>query len=240
MKGKFTSLLFVGPRLPKQGDYHPYDPSKRFWIKQNNGNLYWVGLEHFNSLLEKQKSWTRKSYERCVMERKAGNRKKSPGEQLRKSEWKKRNPESVRVEKRKYHAKYPAKRKLLHDKWKAKNRSKHLEWRKNFYKTNQNHRISELLRARIRVALKGIAKSKRTRDILGCSIEHFKSFLESKFLPGMSWENNTVTGWHIDHIRPCSSFDFSKQCDIEACFHYTNMQPMWASDNLKKSNKWIS
>jgi hypothetical protein len=56
----------------------------------------------------------------------------------------------------------------------------------------------------------------------------------------MSWDNWTKDGWHIDHIKPCSSFDLSKEYEQRACFHYTNMQPLWAVDNLRKGNKLVS
>lgn len=71
---------------------------------------------------------------------------------------------------------------------------------------------------------------------LGCSIQTFKTHLENKFLPGMSWENKGL--WHIDHIRPCASFDLSKEDELKKCFHYTNMQPLWAEDNLRKGSKY--
>ena len=57
------------------------------------------------------------------------------------------------------------------------------------------------------------------------------------FLPGMTWENHTRSGWHIDHIVPCAAFDLSDPAQQRACFHYTNLQPLWAKTNLKKSNK---
>ena len=56
----------------------------------------------------------------------------------------------------------------------------------------------------------------------------------------MSWDNWSIKGWHIDHIRPCSSFDLSDPTQQKECFHYTNLQPLWASENLKKNNKWVS
>jgi hypothetical protein len=55
----------------------------------------------------------------------------------------------------------------------------------------------------------------------------------------MNWQNHKRFGWHIDHIKPCSSFDLSKEEEQLACFHYTNLQPLWWHENLKKSNKII-
>lgn len=71
---------------------------------------------------------------------------------------------------------------------------------------------------------------------LGCSIEELKKHLESNFKTGMTWDNYGRKGWHIDHIRPLSKFDLSDpQQLIEAC-HYTNLQPLWWYENIRKSN----
>lgn len=56
----------------------------------------------------------------------------------------------------------------------------------------------------------------------------------------MTWENWSLNGWHIDHIRPVSSFDLSDHAQVKECFHYSNLQPLWAIDNLKKSDSWES
>ena len=69
-------------------------------------------------------------------------------------------------------------------------------------------------------------------------MEEFKLYLQSKFKPGMHWNNHGLYGWHIDHIRPCSSFNFLEESEQRACFHYTNLQPLWAKDNLEKNNKY--
>jgi hypothetical protein len=118
------------------------------------------------------------------------------------------------------------------------NRFKINQWRKNHkLKLKQlnrkiNDKISRNLRSRVRKALKGIDKSKNTIKLLGCSIEQLKQHLESQFQPGMSWNN--YGQWHIDHIRPCVSFDLNIKEEQQNCFHYINLQPLWAMDNLKK------
>jgi len=62
--------------------------------------------------------------------------------------------------------------------------------------------------------------------------------LETKFLEGMDWDNYGIYGWHIDHIKPCSLFNLENIEEQKKCFHYTNLQPLWAIDNLKKGNKY--
>jgi hypothetical protein len=97
------------------------------------------------------------------------------------------------------------------------------------------------LSGRIRIALKRhlIKKSTRTIDLIGCSIDFFEKYLESRFIEGMSFEALNSGKIHIDHIIPCSSFDLSDVAQQYKCFHYTNLQPLWAVDNLIKSNKTV-
>lgn len=99
--------------------------------------------------------------------------------------------------------------------------------------------IQSNLRRRMLRVLKGNWKSDITRELFGCSAEELKQHLEQQFQEGMTWDNYGVKGWHIDHIMPCDSFDFTKEADQRACFHYTNLQPLWAIDNIRKSNKII-
>ena len=103
------------------------------------------------------------------------------------------------------------------------------------YKKDINFRIVSNLRTRLTDALKKNIKSKRTLELLGCSVEFLKKHLESKFKDDMSWENHSFKGWHIDHILPCASFDLSNPEEQMKCFHWSNMQPLWARDNLKKN-----
>lgn len=94
--------------------------------------------------------------------------------------------------------------------------------------TNQRTRITGILKKH---------KTEKTLDLLGCSAQFLRTYLENKFLEGMTWENYGKHGWHVDHIIPCSSFDLTDPEQQIKCFHYTNLQPLWAVDNLKKSNR---
>ena len=111
------------------------------------------------------------------------------------------------------------------------------EKRKKWYDIPHN-KIVGSIRTRIRVVLKNKKKSAHSLDLIGCSAIKLKEYLESKFLPGMSWENYGFYGWHIDHIRPCSSFNMLDPEEQRKCFHYSNLQPLWANDNRSKSDKW--
>lgn len=100
------------------------------------------------------------------------------------------------------------------------------------------YKIKRALRSRLAKALQGVGiKSDRTLNLLGCDIETLKKHIELQFQEGMSWNNYGHDTWHIDHIVPCASFDLTKPEEQRKCFHYTNLQPIWAKDNLSKGAK---
>jgi hypothetical protein len=76
----------------------------------------------------------------------------------------------------------------------------------------------------------------RTHEYIGCSIAELREHLQKQFTARMSWDN--YGAWHIDHKRPCASFDLSKREEQLACFHFTNLQPLWAADNISKGDTW--
>ena len=125
--------------------------------------------------------------------------------------------------------------KLKKQEWIKNNRELINQKRRNKYKNNILYRLSINIRNRVNIYLKSnnIQKRNKTFDIVGCSTDCLKEHLESQFIDGMSWDNRGE--WHIDHIIPLSSAkteeEFYKLC------HYTNLQPLWSEDNLKKYNK---
>ena len=145
-----------------------------------------------------------------------------------------------------YTLKYPERRKLS-----AKNSYKkiktnpikwekrtiyHRNWIKNKRITDPNAKLLFYTRSRMYKVLKGLEKSAPTLKLLDVpNIEFLWQHLIKQFQPGMTKENYGL--WHLDHIIPCSSFDFSDLEQQKKCFHYTNLQPLWASDNLSKGSK---
>ena len=124
-----------------------------------------------------------------------------------------------------------------------KNRQDRIDWAKNYAKnrkkTDQEFKLKGTLRSRISTAIKKNPKAARTMTLIGCSISDLRKHLEMQFKPGMTWDNHSVHGWHIDHILPCKHFDLTDPEQQKVCFHYTNLQPMWAKDNLSKGDKII-
>jgi hypothetical protein len=104
------------------------------------------------------------------------------------------------------------------------------------YRKDIQKRLIKNLRKRIWDALKYNYKSITTMKLVGCSIEHLKSHLEKQFTSGMSWSN--YGKWHVDHIRPCVSFNMKQKSEQLKCFNYKNLQPLWALDNVIKSDKY--
>jgi hypothetical protein len=98
-------------------------------------------------------------------------------------------------------------------------------------------KLRGVLRARVRAAITrtGGDKSHKTMGLIGCSIERLRQHLEAKFTDGMTWDNHGE--WHIDHIKPCAAFDLTCERQQRECFNYTNLQPLWAVDNLTKGAK---
>jgi len=105
------------------------------------------------------------------------------------------------------------------------------------YKNDTNYRLALNLRSRLYAAIKNNQKTGSAVRDLGCSIEELKIHLESKFVEGMSWANHTTNGWHIDHIRPLIFFNLSNREELLKACHYSNLQPLWASDNVKKGGQ---
>lgn len=93
------------------------------------------------------------------------------------------------------------------------------------------------LRNRVKMAFARGNRSARFWDLTGCTIAELLEHIERQFTDGMSWENRGE--WHVDHIRPCASFDLTDPAQQRECFHFTNLQPLWAKDNFAKGSKYF-
>lgn len=111
------------------------------------------------------------------------------------------------------------------------------EYRKKRYAEDPQYRIAQTLRARLNGALKNKQKTGSAIKDLRCSVEFLMKHLESKFVDGMTWDN--YGEWEIDHIIPVSQFDLSNREELLKACNYTNLQPLWEKDNIRKSNGTI-
>lgn len=119
-------------------------------------------------------------------------------------------------------------------KWFQKNKEIIKEKNKIKYKEDINYRLIQIIRINILQSIQKTKKTKSSIKLLGCDIKFYKEYLESKFLPEMSWENHGVV-WEIDHIIPCSSFDLTIEQNQLICFNYKNTQPLFKTTQIAES-----
>jgi len=155
----------------------------------------------------------------------------------------KNNKTKIQENKKRYYKNNKDKIENFKTEYRKNNKGKILEahnkYRKERYSNNLNYKISCILRSRLRHALKsqGATKNIETLELIGCSIEEFKLHIKSLFKEGMTWDNHSFEGWHIDHIKPMASFNLSDTEELKECCNYTNLQPLWAFDNLSKGDR---
>jgi hypothetical protein len=167
---------------------------------------------------EYQKKYYKKNQEK-IKERTSQFREKRPDYMIA---WRENNKDKVYKQKRE---------------WFEKNRDKLNEQERQRRKKDHAYRIKKNLRRRINdVIKKPNKKHAPTFELLGCSLQEFLKHLEGQFVEGMNWSNYGNL-WHIDHILPCASFDLTDPEQQKKCFHYTNLQPLWAIDNIRKRDK---
>jgi hypothetical protein len=150
-----------------------------------------------------------------------------------------KNSEKLKKQKKEYREKNKEKVFFLKQKYYLNNKEKinryKRDWENNKRKNDVLFKLKQLIRHRIYVFLKtkNITKNNKTFNIVGCEPSVLKEHLEKKFVLGMSWSN--YGEWHIDHIIPLSSG--KSEDEIYKLCHYTNLQPLWGEDNMKKGNK---
>lgn len=234
-------------------------------MEKNNYHKEWY-IKNKESVLKKSKNWyaknknkrkaTFKSWYERNKERSKNNSKRWHAEnKVRKSEtskiWYQRNKKNHSAKMKIWRDNNKERIKQLVKNWYENNKERVSKRAKIWYKNNKDRiaanirhkrkvnptfRLTANLRRRTLLALKGKNKSASTMVLLGIpNIEFLWVYLEKLFKPGMTRENHGK--WHVDHIKPCSSFDLTKPSEQRECFHYTNLQPLWASENLSKGNR---
>jgi len=201
-----------------------------------NGKEYY--LKNKDKILEQQKKYKLKNKEKLIEYRREYYLKNKEKRNEYKKEYCLKNKEKISESKKKYYLEN--KDKILEQikEYQLKNKEKISEskkkYEKNRRKTDIGFRILSNLRRRLNHALKGNDKTNSTMKLLGCSISDFKKHIESLFKPWMAWGN--YGKWNIDHIIPCAAFDLSIPEQQQKCFHYSNLQPLDAIENIKKGS----
>jgi hypothetical protein len=155
------------------------------------------------------------------------NEKTKKIRQIQKKQYREKNKEVLLDKKKKYYTDNKEKIKKYKKKWETDKR-----------KNDTLFKLKQILRHRVYIFLKRkkLSKKNKTLDMVGCTPEFLKEYLENKFQPNMSWEN--YGDWHIDHIIPLN--ESQNENDLYKLCHYTNLQPLWAKDNLSKGCKILS
>ena len=155
--------------------------------------------------------------------------------------WAKANPKKRKQAANAYAARWRTTE--AYDEWISNRKTPEGRKKRNGYALKKRHscpqtRLKCTLRSRVYSAVKmqNAVKAAKTAELTGIHIQGLMKHLESQFSSGMDWGN--MGQWHIDHIRPCASFDLTDEAQQRECFHYTNLQPLWAEDNFSKSDNW--
>lgn len=188
-----------------------------FWHYHPNGSEYWVDKTQYEAMQLRRTNRAKKYH--------LANRIKISE---RKKLWKKLNRDKI-LERQKIYRLKNRKRLTAQDTANKRNRRQ----------TEPILRLTDALRGRLRHAFKAqsVEKCQSTFKLTGCSKEELRKHLLSQLRDGMTFENYGRV-WHIDHIRPCASFDLSDPSQAVACFHYSNLQPLFARENLIKSDNY--
>lgn len=190
------------------------------------------------------REWTQKKsdqHRRNVRTWRANNYERAKAAGLK---WRDKNREKLRYRARKAYHENAEKKREARRRYGASpaGRAKIRAYEARRRQTDVNYRLAKVLRERLREALNGGLKNGSAVKLLGCSLAEARSYIETRFEPGMSWLNwgistKGVRRWHVDHKTPLSAFDLGDPEQIAAACHFTNLQPLWGDDNQRKGGK---
>lgn len=178
--------------------------------------------------------------QRVVLSPEEYHRKRYADPEIRKkikesnAKWASANPEKVKAKSARAYERNKERIRMLARESRRANREERLAR----YRNDPHYRMTILMRTRIGKLIKRGDKAARTTELLGCDRDEFIAHIEKSFKPGMTWDNWSTHGWHVDHIRPLISFDLNDPEQQKAAFHYTNLQPLWAVENILKGGKY--
>lgn len=152
--------------------------------------------------------------------------------------WRAKNPEKVKAIAKRFRSRHAVQIKAEKAAYSKATAVRREVKRKQRMLTDPQFRLATSLRSRTCIAIRrGYGKkSKSTAELLGCSLAEFRVYFESLFTSEMSWSLFLAGGIHIDHKVPCRNFDLRDPAQQKLCFHWSNLQPLLAADNLSKSD----
>jgi len=176
-------------------------------------------------------------------------------EKQRHKKYRDANKDKIKKQSKKYYVEHLEERKIYnkidwaenkeyYQQYREENREQIREYKRSYCKERRKNDIAFKilcnLRGRLSHAIKDRKKSASTKKLIGCSIKDLKQHLQSQFRKDMNWDNygykKGVRCWEIDHIIPCASFDLINKSEQQKCFHYSNLQPLWAKENKEKGS----
>jgi hypothetical protein len=153
-------------------------------------------------------------------------------------DWAINNPDKVKQYRKNTYALHKDEMLKRNKEYRLKNGKTYNQTRWERIKSDPSKRAMHNLRGRFHSLLRNTKKVDSSNALIGCSLNELKLHLETQFIDDMSWDNYGQDGWHIDHIRPIDSYDLTIESQQRECFHYSNLQPLWANDNYSKGSKY--
>lgn len=200
----------------------------KIWRENNKGKLNTYNKEYYKQNKEKAK-FNKQRHREENKEYYSEYNKKHYQE----------NKDKYKESAKKYYEQNKEKQKEYGKEHYQENKEHYAEYYKEKYNSDPDFKLAKIIRSfcfRVTNAVKE-DKELRSLEYLGCSLAEFKAHIESQWQEGMTWENHSKDGWHIDHIKPLDWF-IKNSDDPWQANHYLNLQPLWAEENLSKSNKF--
>ncbi len=200
------------------------------YYEENNKYYKDYYKENVQQIKNYKRSYYKENADQIKTDRKEYYQENIESVKKRNKKYYQENIEQVKEKRKKYYQKN-----IDYFKRYSKDNAKKInERQKQRYRKDINYRIKCNLRNRLYYSVSSNSKFSSVLELLGCSIDELKQYLEKQFKGGMSWGNYGKGGWEVDHIKPCASFNLEDPEEQKKCFHYTNLQPLWAEENWSK------
>lgn len=175
------------------------------------------------------------------LERRARFRKNNPDYF---KDYKVKRPDVARAAQKRHRAKFPEKHVANNTRYCKAHPERLSAYRKKKRRSDPAYAVRQNMASRLAMAIRnGLGrKSANTMELVGCSLERLMVHLEAQFQEGMTWGNYGLghDKWHVDHIRACALFNLANPAEQRRCFHYTNLQPLWQPENLRKGHRAVA
>ena len=192
--------------------------------------------ENKEEIAAKKKKWQDENKENIAAQRKKYREQNKEKIAAIQKKYYRDNKENILASVKKHYGDNKEEIAAYHKKYREENKGKINAQQRERYSNDPDYKMKMILSRSTRRALNGEMKASPTRELLGCTFKQARAHIKKQFKPGMNWDNWKHDGWHVDHIIPLASFDMSDPDQQRRANHYTNLQPMWAAENMSKSD----